>query len=321
MIKGLTGHALIALAATALATTSVAQDYPNKPIKIIVAFSPGGVTDVTARALAQVLTARLGQPVIVDNRAGAGGTIGTDAVAKAAPDGYAIGLGTSSQLVMNVALNDVLPFDVDKDLAMIGLVSRIPGALVAGMQGPKSVRALIEASKVKPGSINYGSGGSGSISHIAAADFARKTGIEMTHIPYKGNAAALTDLAAGRIQIIFDSVTAASALEGKVRLLAISDDKRHPDHPDVPTFVEAGVADYEAYTWNCLFAPAGTPQPIIDKLNAALNQALTSSTVLQIVARNGGKVIGPSTPSEAAAFAAKERAHWVPLVKALQITN
>jgi tripartite-type tricarboxylate transporter receptor subunit TctC len=322
MMKGLIARTLIALATAAmLATSSAAQEYPIKPVRIIVAFSPGSGNDVIARELARLMHKSLGQPVIVENRVGAGGTIGTDAVAKAAPDGYTIGLGTSSQLVMNVGLNEVLPFNVDKDLMMIGLVTRTPLAMVAGMQAPKNVKELIETSKAKPGSINYGSGGNGSISHIVAEAFARKAGIEMTHIPYKGNAAALTDVAGGSIQILFDGVTAASALEGKVRVLAIADDKRHPDHPDVPTFAEAGVPGYEAYTWNCLFAPAGTPQPIIDKLNAALNQALTSPTVVQITARNGGKVIGPSTPGEAAAFAAKERAQWVPFIKAMQITN
>lgn len=322
MMRGLIGRALIGLVmAAALATSGDAQDYPNKPVRIIVAFSPGSGNDVMARELARLMHTNLGQPVIVENRVGAGGSIGTDTVAKAAPDGYTVGLGTSSQLVMNVGLNEVLPFNVDKDLTMIGLVTRTPLAMVAGMQGPKSVKELIEASKAKPGSINYGSGGSGSISHIVAEAFTRKAGIEMTHIPYKGNAAALTDVAGGSIQILFDGLTAASALEGKVRILALADDKRHPDHPNVPTFAEAGLPGYEAYTWNCLFAPAGTPQPIIDKLNAALNQALTSPTVLQIAARSGGKVIGPSTPAEATAFAVKERAQWVPFVKAMQIAN
>lgn len=322
MMRGLIGRALIGLTmAATLATSGNAQDYPSKPIRIIVAFSPGSGNDVIARDLARLMHASLGQPVIVENRVGAGGSIGTDTVAKATPDGYTIGLGTSSQLVMNIGLNEVLPFNVEKDLTMIGLVTRTPLAMVAGMQGPKSVKELIEASKAKPGSINYGSGGSGSISHIVAEAFARKAGIEMTHIPYKGNAAALTDVAGGSIQILFDGVTAAAALEGKVRVLAIADDKRHPDYPNVPTFAEAGVPGYEAYTWNCLFAPAGTPQPIIDKLNAALNQALTSPTVAQITSRNGGKVIGPSTPAEATAFAEKERAQWVPFVKAMQISN
>lgn len=307
-----------------LAASAGAQDnYPSKPIRIIVAFSTGSGNDVMARELARLMHQSLGQPVIVENKTGAGGMVGTDAVAKAAPDGYTIGLGTSSQLVMNVGLNDALPFNVDEDLAMIGLISRTPLTMVASAsaKGPKSVAELIEISKSKPGSVNYGSGGNGSISHIVAEAFARKTGIEMTHIPYKGNAAALIDLAGGNIEILFDGVTAASGLEGKVRLLAISGEKRHPDQPSLPTFKEAGVAGYEAYTWNCLFAPAGTPPKIMERLNAALNEALRSPTVHQLTGRNGGEIIGPSTPAEAAAFGAKERAQWVPFIKGMQITN
>jgi tripartite-type tricarboxylate transporter receptor subunit TctC len=304
------------------AAAAQAQDsYPSKPVKIVVAFSPGSGNDVIARELARLMFQSLGQPVVVENRTGAGGLIGTETVARAAPDGYTIGLGTSSQLVMNVGLSETLPFDVDKDLTMIGLISRTPLTMVASAKGPKSVKELIEISKSRPASINYGSGGSGSISHIVAEAFARKAGIEMTHIPYKGNAAALIDVAGGTIDILFDGVTAASGLEGKVRLLAISGDKRHPDQPSLPTFAEAGLPGYEAYTWNCLFAPAGTPPHIIEKLNTALNLALASPSVRQHSARNGGEIIGPSTPGEATAFGVRERAQWVPLIRSMQITN
>lgn len=306
---------------TATSTVRAQENYPSKPIKIVVAFSAGSGNDVMARELARYMFQTLGQPVIVENRTGAGGMIGTDAVAKAAPDGYTIGLGTSSQLVMNIGLNDALPFDVDKDLTMIGLISQTPLAMVGNAKGPKSVKELIELSKAKPASINYGSGGNGSISHIVAEAFARKTGIELTHIPYKGNAAALTDVAGGSIDILFDGATSASALGDKVRVLAVSGNKRLPDYPNIPTFAEAGVPGYEAYTWNCLFVPAGTPPQIIEKLNAALNKALAEPSVHQITIRNGGEIIGPSTPTEAAAFGTKERAQWVPLVKSMQITN
>jgi tripartite-type tricarboxylate transporter receptor subunit TctC len=310
---------MLGLAAVPLARAE--GSYPNKTIRIIVAFSPGSGNDVMARELARLFQEALGQPVIVENRTGAGGVLGTEAVAKAAPDGYTIGLGTSSQLVMNVGLNETLPFDVEKDLAMVGLIGRTPLAMVASVKSPASVKELIAASKAKPGSINYGSGGNGSISHIVAADFAYKAGIVMTHIPYKGNGSALIDLAGGTIDILFDGVPNALSLAGKVRLLAISGDKRHPDAPDVPTFAEAGMPGYEAYTWNCLFVPAGTPPAVIAKLNATLNKALEMPTVRRILIQGGGEVIGPSTPAEAAAFGASERAKWVGFIRNLRVSN
>jgi tripartite-type tricarboxylate transporter receptor subunit TctC len=305
-----------------LAAPASSEDgFPRKPITIVVAFATGSTNDIMARELARLMHESLRQPVIVENKVGAGGMIGTDAVAKAARDGYTIGLGTSSQLVMNVGLYDTLPFSVDRDLAMIGLVSRTSLAMLAGAKGPKSVAELIEVSKSKPGSINFGSGGNGSTPHIMAEAFARRASIEMTHIPYKGNSAALIDLAGGNIEILFDSVTAASGMEGKVRLLAISGDKRNPNYPSLPTFAEAGVPRYEAYTWNCLFAPAGVPPQIMERLGAALNKALKSPTVHQLAERIGGEIIGPSTLGEATAFATKERALWVPLIKQMKIAN
>jgi tripartite-type tricarboxylate transporter receptor subunit TctC len=154
-----------------------------------------------------------------------------------------------------------------------------------------------------------------------AETMARKAGIEMMHVPYKGNASAMTDLAGGRIDLVFDALTSAVALKGLVKVVAISGAKRHPDAPEVPTFAEAGLPGYEAYTWNCLFVPAATPQPIIDKLNAALNKALAVASVHEITRRNGGEIIGPSTPAEAAAFGAKERAQWLPIVRDMNIAH
>lgn len=296
-------------------------DYPKKPVRIVVAFTAGSGNDVIARELARLLHPILGQPVIVENKVGAGGTIGTDTVAKAAPDGYTLGLGTSSQLVMNVGLRDDLPFDVDKDIAMVALLTRTPLVAIASSQGPKSIKELIEMSKARPGSINYGSGGSGSISHIVAEAFARQAGIEMTHIPYKGNAAALTDVLGNTIQLLFDGLVNGSSLGDKVRMLALSQEQRHPAYPDVPTFAEAGLVGYEAYTWNAIFAPAGTPPEVLAKLNAAINQALASPAFAQLTARSGGVVLGPSTPAEAEAFGVRERKRWVPVIKDMNITN
>lgn len=261
------------------------------------------------------------KPVVVENKVGAGGTIGTDAVAKAPADGYTLGLGTSSQLVMNVGLRNDLPFDVDKDLAMVALLTRTPLVAIASSQGPKSIKELIEMSKAKPGSINYGSGGSGSISHIVAEAFAQQAGIKMTHIPYKGNAAALPDVLSNTIQLLFDGLVNGAALGDKVQMLALSQDKRHPDHPNVPTFAESGLPGYEAYTWNAIFAPAGLPPQVLKKLNSAINQALALPAFAQLTTRSGGVVLGPSTPTEAEAFGVRERKRWVPIIKSMNIAN
>ncbi len=308
---------LLAGASNARAQT----DYPQRPIRSIVAFTAGSGNDVIARDVARLLFPILGQPVIVENKVGAGGIIATDAVAKAPPDGYTLGLGTSSQLVMNVGLRDDLPFSVDKDITTIALLTRTPLVAIASAKGPKSIKELIEASRAKPGSINYGSGGSGSISHIVAEAFAKQADIEMTHIPYKGNAAALNDLLSNNIQLLFDGLVNGSSLGDKVRMLALSENKRHPLYPDVPTFAEAGLPSYEAYTWNCIFAPAGTPREIITKLNVAINQVLASPTITERATASGGVILGPSTPEEAQAFSEKERQKWVPIIKSMNIAN
>jgi tripartite-type tricarboxylate transporter receptor subunit TctC len=314
--------AIAALGAMLMLGSAAAQDdYPNKPIRIVVAFTAGSGNDVTARELARLLYPILGQPVVVENKTGAGGIIGTDAVAKAPADGYTLGLGTSSQLVMNVGLRNDLPFDVDKDLAMVALLTRTPLVAIASSQGPKSIKELIEISKAKPGSINYGSGGSGSISHIVAEAFAQQAGIKMTHIPYKGNAAALTDVLSNTIQLLFDGLVNGSALGDKVRMLALSEEKRNPAYPNVPTFAESGMPGYEAYTWNAIFAPAGLPPEMLKKLNSAINQALASPTFAELTARSGGVVLGPSTPADAEAFGIRERKKWVPFIKSMNLTN
>jgi tripartite-type tricarboxylate transporter receptor subunit TctC len=302
-----------------LTSLQAEEAFPSRPIRIIVAFSPGSGNDIIARELARLMPETLGQSMFVENRLGGGGIVATDAIAKAAPDGYTIGLGTSSQLVMNIALNRTLPFDVDKDLAMIGLISRTNLTLIARKDGPSTVAEIIARSKAKAGSVTYGSGGPGSISHIVGETMARKAGIEMMHIPYKGNASAMTDLAGGRIDLVFDSITSAVAMQGLVKMVAISGDKRNQHAPDEPTFAEAGLPGYEAYTWNCLFVPAGTPRAIVEKLNAALNKALAVPSVADLLGRNGSEIMGPSTPEQAAAAGVRERAQWVPVIRAMNI--
>jgi tripartite-type tricarboxylate transporter receptor subunit TctC len=309
------------LSATAAPTLWAQQAWPSRPIKIIVGFAAGSGNDIIARELARYMPDALGQPVVVENRPGGGGSLGTDVVAKATPDGYTIGLGTSSQLVMNVGLFRNLPFDVERDLRSVGLVSRTGMVLVASPRMPGSLRELIALAKAQPGKITYGSGGPGSISHIVGEAFAKAAGISLLHVPYKGNAPALADLSGGHVDLLFDGFLSANPLQqqGKAQILAVSAPQRSAMGPQVPTFAEAGLSDYQAYTWNNLFAPAGTPQPVIERLNQALAHALAQPGMKQRLAQGASDALGPSTPAEADSFGHNERARWVPLVRSLQI--
>lgn len=300
---------------------AAAQTYPSKPIKLVVAFGAGSGNDLTARDLAQAMSETLGQSVVVENRVGGGGAIGTAAVAKAAPDGYTLGLGTSSQLVMNVALLKSLPFDVDKDLRMVGLVSRTPLTLIASASTPSTLPALLAYVKTNPGQLNYGSGGTGSISHIAGEAFSQAAEVKLRHIPYKGNAAALADLSGDHVHLLFDSLSNGLALtkQGRGHVIAVGSSKRNLSAPDVPTFAEQGLPNFHTYTWNGLMVPAKTPPDIVARLNAALNKALTVQAVSDRFKQSSGENLGPSTPEQADAFALAERQRWVPFVRAMRI--
>ncbi|MBL8383011.1 MAG: tripartite tricarboxylate transporter substrate binding protein [Burkholderiales bacterium] len=309
------------IGAAAAAPAMLAQEaWPARPLRIIVAFATGSGNDVMARLLAPKLSEALGQPVTVENRTGAGGMIGTEAVAKAAPDGYTLGLGTSSQLVMNPALYRSMPFDLDRDIVTIGLISATPLVLVSRKGGWSDLRALIAAAKASPGKITYGSGGNGSISHIVGETFKKEAGIDLLHVPYKGNGAAMVDLLAGTVDLVFDGFGTAGQhhRSGAMRILA-TNGRRHPEFPDVPTYAEAGVSNYEAYTWNCLIAPRATPRPVIERINRELNRALSAPDIRKRIESFGAENLGGSTPDAAEAFAAGQRARWVPLVRAMNI--
>lgn len=310
--------ALAVAAAPALAQPAWA---PSRPIKLIVAFGPGSGNDLIARELALQMAETLGQPVVVENRAGAGGALGTDVVAKAVPDGHTIGLGTSSQLVMNVGLHRNLPFDVERDLRLIGLVGRTPMLLAGSASGPKTIADLISQARAQPGKLSYGSAGLGSISHIVAEAFAKAADIQLLHVPYKGNGPAMADLAGGHVGLVFDglSTTTPLAQQGKVQMLAISGSKRSPAAPSLPTFAEQGLPAYEAYTWNCLFAPAKVPPEVLAALNLALNKALAAPAIQARLAAGGSEALGPGTPEQADAFARRERAQWVGFIRGLNI--
>lgn len=291
--------------------------FPTKPIRLLVSFAVGSGNDVLARELAKELTPILGQPVIVENRLGGGGTIATDAVAKAPADGYLLGFGTSSQLVMNVGFYKKLPFNIDKDLTMVALLAKTNMVLEVSGNGPKALAEFIERAKSKPDGVTYGSGGYGSISHILGEAFAQRAGVQLRHIPYKGGGSAVMDLAGAHVDMLFDGLNNGSALaaEGKIRLLAISGARRNPLRPDVPTFAEAGIKDFEAYTWNAIFGPPNLPQPILQKLNAAITQAMATPSVKAFVERNAGEIMPPATPAQADAFAKSERERWIPFLK------
>ena len=312
---------LFALASTLAAPAAWAQSASHRPIRIIVGFGPGSANDLIARELARDMAELLGQPVIVENRPGAGGSLGTEAVAKAAPDGLTLGLGTSSQMVMNVALYRHLPFDVETDLRQIGLIGRTPLVLAGKASGPKTLKELIAAARANPGQLTYGSAGAGSISHIVGEAFARAADIRLNHIPYKGNGPAMADLAGGHVDMVFDGIITSQpmAQQGRVRLLAFGDQRRSPVIPNVPTFAEQGLREYDAYSWNCLFAPAKVPDADIARLNQALNAALALPEMKDRLARGGSDNLGPSTPTQADAFGRSERERWVPFVRSLKL--
>lgn len=313
---------LAAGAAVASALPARAQDaWPSRPVRIVVSFAPGSGNDIIARQLAPKLAESLGQSFVVENRAGGGGVIGTEAVVRAAPDGYTFGLGTSSQLVMNPALLTDLSFDVERDLTTVGLISRTQMVLAARRDGPADLKALIARAKAEPGKVTYGSGGNGSISHVVGESFARAAGVELLHVPYKGNGPAMNDLAGGQIDLVWDGFSSSGPLmkSGKIRVLAVSGERRNPLYPEVPTFAEGGVADYEAYTWNCLMAPRATPRPIVERLNRALNAALADPDIRKRFDSYGAENLVGSTPESADAFGAAQRARWVPAVRAMGI--
>ncbi len=311
----------VVMASAMLATGARAQS-SSRPIRIIVSFAPGSGNDLTARELARYMAELLNQPVVVENKPGAGGSVGTEAVVKAAPDGLTIGLGTSSQMVMNVGLYKALPFEVEKDLRMVGLVARTNMLLAGKADGPKTLKALIVEARARPGQLSYGSGGIGSISHIVGEAFAKAADIKINHVPYKGNGPAMADLAGGHVDMVFDGLSTSQpmAKQGRGQMIAISGAERNPAAPDLATFAEQGLRGYEAYTWNCLFAPAQTPKEAIERLNGALNKTLTLPPVRErLIHQFGSEIMGPTTPAQAEAFGRSERERWVPFIRSLKL--
>jgi tripartite-type tricarboxylate transporter receptor subunit TctC len=293
-----------------------ADDYPSKSIRLIVPFAAGGAVGAVARVLSTPLSAGLGQPVVIDNRGGAGGIIGMDAVAKAPPDGYTLLLAHSGLTYMP-GLYKKLPFDPVKDFA--GVITAVSGSyvLAVGAQAPfKTVAELVATAKANPGKLTYGSAGIGSTLHLAAEFFRRAAGIDILHVPYKGAAQATTDLVGGQVQMMFGPLVAIMPLAdaGKLRALAVTSAKRSALAPNVPTMIESGIADFEVTGWYGLAVPAGTPKAVIDKLNSETNTALKSAELIEQFRLQGYEPLG-GTPDEMNAQIKADTARWTRIIQ------
>ena len=309
--------ATIALTATGPAGAQAsAQNFPNKPIHIIVTFTSGGAPDTIARLIGERMSADWGQSVIIDNKPGAGGNIGADFVAKSAPDGYNIVVGTVGTHSINGALYPKMPYDMIKDFSPITLLATTPNMLVVHNDVPaKNLKEFIELGK-KEGKMSFASSGSGTSIHVSGELFKTVTGIDMTHIPYKGRASAIPDLLGGRVTMMFDNMPSSLPLvrEGKLRALGVTSLKRSAAAPDIPTLAEAGLPGFEAVSWFAMFAPANTPKTIVSKLQLEIAKILKSPDISKRLLDIGLEPVG-STPEELAAYQISEIAKWAKVVK------
>ncbi|MCD2514276.1 tripartite tricarboxylate transporter substrate binding protein [Comamonas endophytica] len=312
----------LGLAALALAPAVQAQtDFPNKPVRLVVTYPPGGTVDVAARILATKLTELWGQSVVVDNRGGAGGIIGAQAVLSSPADGYTLMVDASNH-AQNAALKKRMPFDTLKAFAPVSLLVKVPNVLVIHPRFPaQSAKDVVAYAKANPGKLDYASSGNGSAQHLAAELFALKTGAPMTHVAYRGGGPALVDVMAGNVPVFFASL--ASSLphiqSGKLKPLAVAGTRRSPVLPDTPTFVEAGVAGVDVYEWNGLFAPASTPPALVEKISKDVAAALNDREIKAKLMALGAEVIG-STPREADQFRRSEISQWTALGKRANIS-
>jgi tripartite-type tricarboxylate transporter receptor subunit TctC len=300
---------LAGLTSSLLARTARAQvDYPTRTITLIVPFAPGGSTDVIARVVAEAMHEALGVPVIVENRAGAGGSIGTAVVARAYPDGTTIGMGTASTLAINPAAYRTLPYDVLTDLAPIGTIAVVPNIMSVNPGMPVTdMASFIAYAKAGPGRITYGSSGNGSVSHLMGEQFKLATGTDLVHVPYRGVGPALSDVVSGQIMVMFDNLPTSLPLvqAGRLRPLAVSSPQRLPALPEVPTFAELKLSELDWMAFFGLVAPAHMPEPIIARLSAALNDALEDATVRERLAGQEA-IVMPGTPAEFGALIDRE---------------
>lgn len=308
---------LSGLALVCVAGLSAAQGYPDKPIRLIVPFPPGGGTDVLAREAALKVAKNTGWNIVTENRPGSGGNIGVDNVAKSAADGYSLVLGQTSNLAINPTLYAKLPYDPEKDLTAIGLIADAPLVLVVPANSPlKSFDDMIAAARAKPELLTYASSGNGTVAHLAAVQLQNAAGIKLTHIPYKGAAQASNDLIGGQIDMYLSSVPTliGHIRNGKMRALAVTAAQRASDLPDVPTIAERGYPGFEAVTWFGLAAPAGVPKEIVQRLNAEFNKALQTPDLSQKYQEQGARVL-TGTPEDFARLIHDDRIRWGKIVK------
>jgi tripartite-type tricarboxylate transporter receptor subunit TctC len=309
------------LATAILATTAAgafAADYPNKPIRLVVPFSAAGTTDFLARAIAQKLSTNLGTSVVVDNRPGAGGNIGSDMVAKADPDGYTLLLGTVGTHAINASLYKKMPYDTVKDFAPVTLVASVPNIVVVNPSVPvKSIKDLLALAKSKPGNLTFASSGNGSSIHLSGELFKSMAGVDMLHVPYKGSGPAVTDLVGGQVNLMFDNMPSSlpHVKTGRLRAIAVTGSKRSPAVPDLPTIAESGVPGYDSVAWFGVLAPAGTPPAIVNKLNAEIIKVLKSPDVAKRLSSQGAEP-AYNTPDEFSAYIKTEMVKWAQVVKA-----
>jgi tripartite-type tricarboxylate transporter receptor subunit TctC len=308
---------LIALAASTLATGAFAQAWPSKPIRIVVPFPAGGGTDTIARETSQKVAAATGWTFVIDNKPGAGGNLGVDAVAKSPPDGYNLVLGQTSNLAINPTLYPKMPYDSQKDLAPIVLLANAPLVMVTGTGTPyKTLADAVNAAKAKPGTLNFASPGNGTVAHLTSELFQKAASVKTQHVPYKGAAQALTDVISGTVDLYMSSVPTliGQIKNGKLRPLAVTSAKRVDDLPNVPTINESGYAGFDAVTWFGLLAPAGTPKDVIAKLNAEFNKALQNPELRKKLGDEGADAAG-GTPEQFAALIKDDIPRWGKVVK------
>jgi tripartite-type tricarboxylate transporter receptor subunit TctC len=307
---------LLGILALAAATPALAQ-YPNKPVKLVVPFIAGSAPDVLARNVGERLAAKIGQPIVIENRGGAGGNVGAEYAAKQAPDGYTLMLATSSHLV-NPSLYGKVAYDPVKDFAPVALLIRMPSLLIVPNDSPaKNVHELIALAKANPGKFNYGSGGNGSQAHLAGALFKSVTGIDVVHVPYKGAPEIVASMLSGQTQLAFPTFSTAlpQVRAGKLRGLAVTSARRNPQLPDVPTLLEAMPNGFELEAWFGLWAPAGTPSDIVKRLNADVGAVLADPEFRAKLAADGSDVVVGGTPDEFAGYVRTETAKWARVVK------
>ncbi|MDT6960249.1 tripartite tricarboxylate transporter substrate binding protein [Cupriavidus sp. SZY C1] len=307
----------LATSLTLAAAPALADTYPSKPIRLIVPFPASGATDLLARAIAQKVGQNMGQQLVVDNRPGAGGAIGSDMAAKAAPDGYTILIATTSTHSIGPFINTRLPYNTETDFTPIGQVATATNVLVVPNQLPvKNVKELIDYAKKHPGELNYASSGNGTVVHLTAEAFKAQAGVFITHIPYRGTALAVPDLISNKVQVLFDSIVSGMphVKDGKLKALAVTSLKRSPLAPELPTASESGLPGFESDTWFGIYGPKGLPPEIVSRLNTEFNKAIQSQDVRDRLAKLGAEPVG-GTPAQFAAMVRKDSARWGKLIK------